>query len=186
MSKGVIFQELHVVGGDIIQFIPFVCAFYAFESSMFYSYCSHEGDIIIIPSAMGICQGDPLGGLGGGGGALLVLAHFRALCSKISYFPSCLFPSIANDIHIIGPLSIISYAYEHFRTKLHVIGLSIQLQKCVTWSPSTLLPNFNTPSQFTTSSKGIRVLGVPLGTLIFTSSFIKNALLKDVQHPWNG
>jgi hypothetical protein len=29
-------------------------------------------------------------------------------------------------------------------------------------------------------------LGVPLGTLIFTSSFIKNALLKDVQHPWNG
>jgi hypothetical protein len=33
-----------------------------------------------------------------------------------------------------------------------------------------------------TSSKGIRVLGVPLNTLPFTSSFIKNAMVKDVWH----
>jgi hypothetical protein len=33
-----------------------------------------------------------------------------------------------------------------------------------------------------TPSKGIKVLGVPLGTSTFTSSFIKDALLKDVQH----
>jgi hypothetical protein len=43
-----------------------------------------------------------------------------------------------------------------------------------------LLPNFNTPSQFTTPSKGIKVLKVPLGTSSFTSSFIKDALLEDV------
>jgi len=30
--------------------------------------------------------------------------------------------------------------------------------------------------------EGIRVLGVPLGTLIFTSSFIKDALLEDARH----
>jgi len=53
---------------DIIQLIPFVCAFYAFESSLFYSHCNVESDVIIIPSTMGTHQGDPWGGGGGGGG----------------------------------------------------------------------------------------------------------------------
>jgi hypothetical protein len=43
-------------------------------------------------------------------------------------------------------------------------------------------PNFNTPSQFITPFERIKVLGVLLGTLIFKSSFIKDALLKDVQY----
>jgi hypothetical protein len=46
---------------------------------------------------MGASQGDPLGG------ALFALAHFKALRSTINHFPYCLFPSIINDIHIIGP-----------------------------------------------------------------------------------
>jgi len=46
---------------------------------------------------MGIHQGDPLGG------ALFALAHLKALRSTTNHFPYCLFPSIANDIHIIGP-----------------------------------------------------------------------------------
>ncbi len=65
-----------------------------------------------------------LGG-GRGGGALFVLAHFRALRSTTNHFPSCLFPSIANDTHIIGPHSIVSFAYEHCQIELCVIGLSI-------------------------------------------------------------
>jgi hypothetical protein len=94
---------------------------------------------------MGTCQGDPLGR------ALFELTHFRALRSIANDFPSCLFPSIVNDTHIIGPLFIVLFAYEHFQTKLHVIGLSIQLHKCVARSPCGLLPDFNTPSKFTTS-----------------------------------
>jgi hypothetical protein len=39
-----------------------------------------------------------------------------------------------------------------------------------------LPPNFNTPS------KGIKVLGVPLGIITFTPSFIKKALQQDVRH----
>jgi len=66
------------------------------------------------------------GGGGGGGGALFVLAHFRALRSITSHFPSCLFPSIIDDAHIIGPPSVVSFAYEHLKTKLYVIGLFIQ------------------------------------------------------------
>jgi len=48
------------------------------------------------------------------GGPLFVLAHFRALCSTSSHFLFFLFPSIVDDIHIIGtPLNIAS-TYEHF------------------------------------------------------------------------
>jgi hypothetical protein len=91
-----------------MQLIPFVCAFYAFESPMFYSHCNHEGNVTIIPFVMGTHQGDPLGG------ALFALAHFKALHSIINHFFSCLFPSIVNDIHTIGPPSIVTSTYEHF------------------------------------------------------------------------
>jgi hypothetical protein len=62
MSKMVIFQELCVVGGDIIKLIPFVRSFYAFESPMFYNHHDHDGNVMVIPFAMGTHQGDPLGG----------------------------------------------------------------------------------------------------------------------------
>ncbi len=176
MLRKVIFQEFHVIGGDIIQLIPFICAFYAFESFMFYSHCNCKGDVTIIPSTMGTHQGDLLRR------ALFDLTHFRALHSIVNHFPSCLFPSIIDDTHIISPLSIISSTYEHFYIEFYVIGLSIQPQRCVTSPPSSLPPNFNIPSLFTTPFEKIRVLGVSLGTLTFTSSFIKYALLEDVRH----
>jgi hypothetical protein len=73
MLRKVIFQELHVIGGNIMQPIPFDRAFNAFESPIFYNHRNCGGNITVIPSAMGTCQGDPLGG------ALFALAHFRAL-----------------------------------------------------------------------------------------------------------
>ncbi len=176
---GSCFQEICAAHGDIIQFIPFVRLFYAFESPPFYNHHNGEGDVTIILSVMRTHQGDPWGGEGG---ALFVLTHFRALCFIASHFPFRLFPFIVDDTHIIGPLSIISSAYEHLYTELCAISFSIQPQKCVTWSPFDLPPNFNTSSQFTTPFKGIRVLGVPLSSLTFTLSFIKYALLEDVGH----
>jgi hypothetical protein len=94
--------------------------FYVHDISSVYSHHNHEGNVTSIPFAMRIRQGDLLGG------SLFVLAHFKALHCMINHFLSCLFPSIANDTRIIGPHSILSFAYEHFQTKLHVIGLSIQ------------------------------------------------------------
>ncbi len=108
MLKWIIFEKNYVASGDIIQFIPFVHTFYAFECPLFYSPHNHEGDVTIIPSSMGIHQGDP------SGKALFILAHFKALHSTIHHFPSYLFPSIIDDTHIIGPLSIVSFGYEHF------------------------------------------------------------------------
>jgi hypothetical protein len=36
-----------------MQFIPFVRAFYAFESPLFYNHCNHENNVTIILFAMG-------------------------------------------------------------------------------------------------------------------------------------
>jgi hypothetical protein len=65
VKKGHI-SKIHVTNGDIIQVIPFVYAFYAFKSLLFYNNHNREGDVTIIPFAMGIRQGDPWGGWGGG------------------------------------------------------------------------------------------------------------------------
>jgi hypothetical protein len=53
MSKIVKFQKLHATSGDIVQLIPFVYAFYAFESLLFYSHHNHEGEGTVIPFATG-------------------------------------------------------------------------------------------------------------------------------------
>ncbi len=106
----------------------------------FYSHYNPEGDVIIIPSTMGIHQSDPLRD------ALFVIAHFRALHSIANHFPFYLFPYIIDDTHIMGPPSIVSFVYEHFKIEFYVIGLSIQPKKCVAWSPFGLPLNFDPPS----------------------------------------
>ncbi len=51
-----------------------------FESPLFYNHHNCDGDVIVIPSAMGICQGDPLGK------ALFALTHLMALCFITNHF----------------------------------------------------------------------------------------------------
>ncbi len=76
-------------------------------------YLGHEPKArvatIVIPFAMGTCQGEPLGKA-----LFALIAHFVALRSIVSCLFSCLFPSIVDDIHIISPLLIVSFACEHF------------------------------------------------------------------------
>jgi len=55
-------QKLCATYGDIVQFIPFIYAFYALKFPLFYSHHNHESDVTIIPFVVGICQGDPLRG----------------------------------------------------------------------------------------------------------------------------
>jgi hypothetical protein len=81
MSRRAIFQNHCIIGRDIIQFIPFVCAFYAFELLLFYKHCNHEGDVMVIPFAIGTRQDDFLGG------ALFALVCFRALRLQLTIFP---------------------------------------------------------------------------------------------------
>ncbi len=52
--------------------------------------------------SIGTYQGDPLGG------PFFALIHFRAFHNLTALFPSCLFPSIVDYTHIIGPAFVLS------------------------------------------------------------------------------
>ncbi len=45
-------------------------------------------------------------------------------------FPSCLFPFLIDDTHILGPTHVISLTFDHFASQLAFMGLSIQFHKC--------------------------------------------------------
>ncbi len=56
-------------------------------------------EVTIIESYAGTRQGDPLRGL------LFVLAHYQIFLETIMWAPICIFPSLADDIHIVGPMN---------------------------------------------------------------------------------
>jgi hypothetical protein len=57
MLRRVIFQKLHIVVEDNIQFILFNRAFYLFESSLYYNHHNYDGDVIVIPFAIILALG---------------------------------------------------------------------------------------------------------------------------------
>jgi hypothetical protein len=57
---------------------------------------------------------------------LFALAHFHALRCSFGVFPSYLFPSLANGIHILGLVSIVSFVFDHFISQLMSMGLVVQ------------------------------------------------------------
>ncbi len=59
--KEVIFQKLHIITTDNIQFILFNRAFYLFESSLYYNHHNYDGDVIVIPSTIILALGQMLG-----------------------------------------------------------------------------------------------------------------------------
>jgi hypothetical protein len=103
MSKRVIFQKVCVTSGDIIQLIPFVLTLYAFEFPLFYNHHNRDGNVTIISSTMGTHQGDPLRR------ALFVLAHFKALRSTTSHFPSYHFHPLQMILTSLALLHCILY-----------------------------------------------------------------------------
>lgn len=163
----VIIQKLHVIGGQLFHVIPFIYSFCALQLFLFFSHHSFQGDLFVIKSFIGTYQGDLLGGL------FFAPTHFHTFHNSIGIFMSSLFPSIANDTHIIGHASIVFQIFHHFYFQLDLIGLTVQPHKCATWSLLRLPSRFSPTSRFCTHVKGIKVLGIPLGSFSFTSYFSK-------------
>jgi hypothetical protein len=93
-------------------------------------------------------------------------------------FLSCIFPSLANDILIIGSTSTIHLAFDHFVSQLALMGLMMQPSKCLTWSPFNPL-DFSPPIGFCYPSNNIKILGISFGS---TSFFNGISLNEDVCH----
>jgi hypothetical protein len=46
-----------------------------------------------------------------------------------------------NDIHIVGPMNEITYAFGHLLTQLTLVGLRVKVLKYKLWSPSRISPS---------------------------------------------
>ncbi|KAL2634830.1 hypothetical protein R1flu_006309 [Riccia fluitans] len=130
ISREALFHELRATTSSLDQLFPFVHSFYACRSPLYFSHRSHEDEVSLLSSESGTHQGDPLGG------ALFALAHLRALRTTASEHPLCLFPSLADDTHIVGPLEAIMPPFHTLEGHLSVVDLTVQPIKCAAWSPS--------------------------------------------------
>jgi len=115
------FLELCDVGGLLVSIVPFTILFYGAHYSFYYKHGQHVEGVTIIESSSGIRHGDPLGDL------LFALAHYQILLETIAWTPSCVFPSLTNDTHIVGPMHEITHTFDHLSTQLTLIGLQVKM-----------------------------------------------------------
>ncbi|KAL2643240.1 hypothetical protein R1flu_010827 [Riccia fluitans] len=149
ISQEALFCELRVATGSLDQLFPFVHSFYARRSPLYFSHCSCEDEVSLLSSESGTCQGDPLGG------ALFALAHLHALRIVASKHSLCLFPSLADDTHIVGPFEAVVPAFHALEGHLSAMGLTVQPTKCAAWSPSELSSSLSLPPGFSLPSAGL-------------------------------
>jgi hypothetical protein len=83
----------------------------------------HVKRVTIIESSSNTRQCDPLGG------PLFALAHYQAFLETMVQAPTCVFPSLANDTHIIRPLNEITHVFDHISTQLTLVGLRVKVSK---------------------------------------------------------
>ncbi len=114
--------------------------------------------VTIIKSISSMRQGDLLGG------HLFVLAHYRSLLETIVWAPNCVFPSLKDDIHIVGLISEISCAFDHLSTQLTQVGFKVKVSKCKIWSLSKISPRIEIPQGYILVIDGLHILGVQVGS----------------------
>jgi hypothetical protein len=69
------------------------------------------------------------------GGVLFALAHLRAFCFTATAHPTCVFPLLTNDMHIVGLTLNVLPIFLQLQKEFGAIKNLVQLTKCVIWSP---------------------------------------------------
>jgi hypothetical protein len=80
--------------------------------------------VTIIELSSSTKQGDPLEGL------LFALAHYWTFLKTIAQAFNYIFPSLVDDTHIVGPLSEITFTFDHLSTQLTLVGFKVKVLKC--------------------------------------------------------
>jgi hypothetical protein len=121
-------------------------------------------------------QGDPLGCL------FFALAHYRDFLETIAWAPSYVFPSLANDTHIVRPLHFLTHAFDHLLIQLAIVGFKVKLSKCKFWSPLRISPSIEMLQGCTLVTNGLCILSVLVGFQGFAMHFLDEVLSQDVMH----
>jgi hypothetical protein len=77
---------------------------------------------IVISLKLGAQEGDPLGGM------LFTLVHLHVLHPIIAAHPTCVFPSLANDMDIVGPTSNVVHVFFDCRRSFQQWGFQCNQQ----------------------------------------------------------
>ena len=168
VSRSAIFEDLREAGGSLEALIPYCRAFYANPSPLLYSNLSPPYGCHVLSSTNGTRQGDPLGG------PLFALAHSRAIRAVAQEFPQLLFPSIADDTHVVGPPELLRQALPSLEAHFLRIGLRVNRGKC-RFLPGMSIPLESIP-EITTVQDGINCLGSPVGSEVFVQEHVTKAL----------
>ncbi len=115
-----------------MNIIPFTRLFYGVPFSFYYQRWQHEEGDTNIESFSSISENDPLGG------PLFALAHYRTFLKTIMQTTSCVFPTLTNDIHIMGLLNKIIPTFDHLLTRLTLVGLKVKMLKFKLWNSSRI------------------------------------------------
>jgi hypothetical protein len=105
-------------------------------------------------STLGTKQGDPLGG------PLFPLTHYRTFVKTIVQTPNCVFPSLVDDTHIMGPMNEIVPTFDHLLIQLTLVGLKVKVSNCKLWNPLGVLLGINIPQGCTLVINGLCIFGV--------------------------
>jgi len=90
------FRSYSVLSTPWISFSHLFVSFTHAHPPLYFSKVFKHRDLTIISSKFGTQQGDPLGGL------LFTLTHLCIFRPIATTHPTCVFPSLANDMHIVG------------------------------------------------------------------------------------
>eukprot|EP00850_Spirogloea_muscicola_P001761 SM000006S19526 [mRNA] locus=s6:1315503:1317175:- [translate_table: standard] len=92
--------------------------------------------------------------------------------------PDLLFPSYADDTHIIGPPAEVMAAYPLLVREVDLMGLRVSPSKSVAWSPHGLPANLQLPHGCQTPANGLAILKVPFGTPAHVAVNLRERLQK--------
>ena len=149
---------------------------YGNETDLFYPLADQT--VHRVASSTGTRQGDPLGG------PLFMLGHSRALKAVSAKFPEVLFPSLADDTHILGPGHLVGPAFTCFRDELAKLNLSVKTDKCEIYGQNLVneVPDLGTTFLgVPASEEGMVVLNNPIGTPEFVAAKLEGILQEKLQ-----
>jgi len=98
------------------------------------------------------------------GSMLFVLAHYWTFIKTIAQAPNYIFPSLIDDIHIMGLMNEITHTFDHLLTQLTLIGLRVKVSKWKLWNPARIFLNIEIPQGCILVINGLCILNVSGGS----------------------
>jgi len=109
---------------------------------------------------------------------LFALAHFRTLRLITTTHSTCVFFSLANDIHIVGPASNVLPFFNDYKRSLEQT-FNVADKVCHLISTRFRYHSISLPPYFLTLKSSFHILGVLVDFLPFVKSFMSKVLQED-------